>query len=122
MEAKNNFDLTPFFTIFHCLDLRVQCPAAAPLMFGAPGIGAQRLDQRFMPCREFAGAGAPPIPGLTALGRLDPFLDRVARQARASRNLAERQAVSKVQPPDLAHHVHGDHSWKPRCLNSQQVS
>ena len=30
--------------------------------------------------------------------------------------------ATKVQPPDLAHHVHGDHSWKPRCLNLQQVS
>ena len=38
-----------------------------------------------------------------------PLLDRVARQARALRDLAEGELVAQLHAPDLANHVHGDH-------------
>jgi hypothetical protein len=48
-----------------------------------------------------------------------PGTYRVARQPRTAGNLSNGFVLAEMHPPDLANHVHGDHSCSP-CLKKQQ--
>ncbi len=91
------------------LDLGEQGPAAAPGMFGTVGVGFEGLLQGGLKRGEFAGAAFSPVSGHHIAGRLEPFLDRVARQSRALCDFAVGELVAQLHAPDLAYHFHGDH-------------
>ncbi|MNL48261.1 hypothetical protein D3C87_1711030 [compost metagenome] len=95
------------------LDLGVQRTCCAPLMLGPSRIGRQCPLQRFLKRAELVGAGIAPVLRRLLHRRAQPLGNRVARQSRPARYLALRQLVPRVQPSDLANHVHGDHSSNP---------
>lgn len=99
--------------VAHGLDFGMQRTRGAPLVLGPPGIGRQRLFERFLKRTELVGAWLAPVLRRLLHWSAQPLGNRVARQPRPARDLALRQLVPRVQPSDLANHVHGDHSWNP---------
>ena len=92
------------------LDLGIQGPSRATLVFRAPSIGLQRLLDRLLERIELVRHLAAPVLRRTANLAVQPLGHRVARQPRHARNLPLALVAPAVQPPDPANHVHGDHS------------
>lgn len=103
------------------LDLGVQRSGCAPLMLGPPGIGLQRLLQRFMEDRELPRLLAAPVLRRAIDLAVQPLRNRVARQPRDARDLALRLVLPAMQTPDPANHVHGDHSSSSAAQNCSRV-
>ena len=92
-----------------CLDLYKQRLGRAPAVLGSMGIGQEGLRQRFFKGAEFAFAACSAVFGCLAAWRLEPLLDRIARQSGELCNGAVGKFVTQFHAPDLAYHVHGDH-------------
>ena len=91
------------------LDLDVQRTRRAPLVLRAVRVGLQRQLERLVVRRKLRRPLTPPVLRLDLHRRLKPLAHRVARHTRAPGNVAVREMVAVVHPPDLANHVHGDH-------------
>jgi hypothetical protein len=103
------------------LQLHMQRPRRAPLVPRAVPVGLQRLVQRLNKRRQLRRHLPTPVLRLGTLRRLQPLLDRVARQTRQPRNLADRLPLPEVHRANLAHHCHGDHSFIPAAQKSSRV-
>ena len=103
------------------LQLHMQRACRAPLIPRAVPIGLQRLVQRLDERRQLRRHLPTPVPRLGTLRRLQPLLDRVARQTRQPRDLADRLPLPEVHRANLAHHGHGDHSSFLAAQKSSRV-
>ena len=95
------------------LDLGMQRTRRASLVLGPARVGRQGLLQLCLIRTQLVGAWLAPVLGRLVHRRAQPLGYRVARQPRLTRYLPLRQLVPRVQPSDLANHVHGDHSLHP---------
>ena len=103
------------------LQLHMQRPRRASLVPGTVPVGLERLLQRLGERRQLRRHLPTPVLRLGTLRRLQPLLDRVARQARQPRDLADRLPLPEVHRANLAHHGHGDHSSFLAAQKSSRV-
>ncbi len=102
-------------------DLGVQRFGRAPLVFGPPRVGLQRLPERVVERRELVGLLSAPVLRWAVHLAVQPLRNRVAREPCHARNLALRFVLPGMQMPDPANHVHGDHSWSSAAQKSSRV-
>jgi hypothetical protein len=114
------------------LQLREQAERRPALLARPPRVGLQRLTQPLNKTIELLRPILAPIRHLAAHRLAQPGLDRVPRQARPSRDLADRQAVPILHSPNFCVHRHGVHlffllvdsprrlGWTPWSIFSEQ--
>ena len=102
------------------LELQVQRLGRAPIPLAPVRVHLQRLRQRLHKRRQLHRHRTPPVLRLRPPRRSQPLLDRIPRQARQPRYLADRLAVPLEHPPNLANHCHGEHLQFP-CYKMQQA-
>ena len=103
------------------LDLGVQRLGRAPLPLGPPRIDLQRLLDRLVENRELVRLFAASVLRRSLDFAVQPLRHRVARQPCDARNLALRLVLAAMQTPDIANHVHGDHSLSPAAQKNSRV-
>ena len=84
-----------------------------PLALGSMCIDLQRLLDRLVKRSELARSQSSPVLRFALHGFTQTLANRVSRQTRDARNLSHRLALAVVEPPNLANHLHGDHSSFP---------
>jgi hypothetical protein len=100
-------------------ELHMQCAGGSALVLGSACVDFQRLRERHHERRQLGRHVAPPVLRCRPLQRLQPRLDRVARQARELGDLADRLPVAHLHAANLAYQSHGDHLCLP-CLKSRE--
>lgn len=73
-------------------------------------VGVQPLTQLIRPGVGDAPGGTRSVPRLDNLLLAKPMPEGVPGEPGLPRDLAQRQVVAEVHPPDLGQHAHFDHS------------
>ncbi|CAG9197806.1 hypothetical protein BVI434_1420001 [Burkholderia vietnamiensis] len=94
-------------------------PGGAPVTLRAMTVGTQPTCQLCGPVVDDARADALRILRLDSISLPQPATHRVSGQARTPRNLAQRDLLAEIHPPDLGQYAHRDHLCIP-CSKIEQ--
>lgn len=96
-------------------------PRRAPVTLRSMTVCPEPTRQLCSPIVDDAGTDALWLLRLGGVGLRQPRAYRVSGQGRSPRNLAQRDLLAEIHPPDLGQYAHCDHPCRPRSKNEQGI-